>query len=111
MPDPACAKQREAHRVATVVVIQLLGGFRVAVGARVVGEADWRLLKARALVKLIALAPRQRLSREQAMDALWPDAEADAAQRNFSYALHIARRALDHDANGPRKPNRRDCHG
>ena len=73
----------------------LLGGFRVRLGARAVPDDDWRLLKARALVKLLALAPRHRLPREQLMDTLWPEAEATAARRNFNYALHVARHALD----------------
>jgi DNA-binding SARP family transcriptional activator len=89
-----------ARTGAASLQIQLLGGFRVAVGARVVADDDWRLLKARALVKLLALDPRHRLTREQVLDALWPDADPDAARRSFNYALHVARRALDRDEHG-----------
>ena len=78
----------------------LLGGFRVLVGTRTVADDDWRLLKARALVKLLALAPRHRLPREQAMDTLWPEADPAAARRNFNYALHVARHALNRAAGG-----------
>jgi DNA-binding SARP family transcriptional activator len=31
----------------------------------------WRLRRARTLVKLLTLAPRHRLHREQVVDALW----------------------------------------
>jgi DNA-binding SARP family transcriptional activator len=55
------------------VRIQLLGGFRVSVGFRTVGEDGWRLKKAKSLLKLLALAPGHRMHREQAMDLLWPD--------------------------------------
>ena len=82
------------------VRIDLLGTFRVRIGAREVADDEWRLLKARALVKLLALAPGQRLPCEQVEDALWPDADADAARRNLAYALHVARRALDNDDTG-----------
>ena len=75
--------------------IWLLGGFRVEVGARVIADSDWRLQKARGLVKLLALAPHHRLGREAVMERLWPEAEPEAALNNFYYALHVARRALD----------------
>ncbi len=80
----------------------LLGGFRVRVGPRAVADEDWRLLKARTLVKLLALAPGHRLPREQLMDTLWPEADGDAARRSFNYALHIARHALDRAASPAR---------
>src|SRR5215217_1399400 len=37
--------------------IWLLGGFWVSVGSRIIGEGAWRLKKAAALVKLLALSP------------------------------------------------------
>jgi hypothetical protein len=39
------------------VRVWMLGGFRVAVGSRTIEGNEWRLRKAAALVKLIALAP------------------------------------------------------
>ncbi|MGH2370481.1 MAG: AfsR/SARP family transcriptional regulator, partial [Chloroflexota bacterium] len=77
-----------------VLRIQLLGGFRVWTGARPVDEASWRLHKARALVKLLALAPDHRLHRERLLDLLWPDLDPEAAANNLRYALHVARRSL-----------------
>src|SRR5437763_17173917 len=82
-------------RTRAEVRIELLGGFRVAVGANVVDESAWRLRKARALVKLLALVPEHSMHREQAIDALWPTLEAGAASNNLRQALFIARRALD----------------
>ena len=75
--------------------IDLLGGFRVAAGETTVGEAAWRLRKARGLVKLLALTPEHSLHREQAIEALWPDLEPAAASNNLRQALFVARRALD----------------
>ena len=77
--------------------VRLLGGFRVSVGARDVGEADWRLRKAAALVKLLALAPDHALHREQAAEALWPGAGRKAASDNLRQALRAARGALHSD--------------
>jgi predicted ATPase/DNA-binding SARP family transcriptional activator len=74
--------------------IRLLGGFQVAVGPRKVGEAEWKLRKAKSLVKLLALAPGHRLHREQVMDIVWPDLDPQAASNNLRKALHVVRRAL-----------------
>ena len=97
-PQRAAAEQRdprpgEANRGA--VRIWLLGGFRVSVGSRTIGDDEWRLKKAGSLVKLLALAPHHRLHREQVMDLLWPDLEADAATNNLHRTLHFARRTLE----------------
>ena len=75
--------------------IELLGGFRVSVGTRLVPETAWRRRKPAALLKLLALAPGHRLQREQAMELLWPELEPPAAAANLRKALHHARRALD----------------
>src|SRR5687768_4596006 len=80
--------------------IWLLGDFRVWVGGRAVGEAGWRLRKARSVVKLLALAPGQRLHREQLVEALWPDLDPEPALNNLKIALHVARYALEPPA-GP----------
>src|SRR5215211_5332311 len=77
------------------VRVWLLGGFRVAVGSRIIEESQWRLRKVAALVKLLALAPRHHLHREQVMDLLWPDSGRRAASNNLRQALHVARIALD----------------
>ena len=82
------------------VRVWLLGGFRVSVGTRTVEEGAWRLRKASALVKLLALAPGHHLHRERAMDLLWPSLGRKAAANNLSQALHAARHALGPDAAG-----------
>src|SRR5918993_1212910 len=78
--------------------IWLLGGFRVSVGSRSIGEQEWHLRKARSLLKVLALAKGHRLHREQAMEMLWPDLHPEAALNNLHYALHVARRTLDPSA-------------
>src|SRR5688572_25004949 len=77
------------------VRIRLLDGFVVSIGSRTIEEDRWRLKKAAALVKLLALAPRHRLHREQAMDLLWPDSGRRAASNNLRKILHAARKVLD----------------
>src|ERR671930_2059658 len=74
--------------------LQLLGGFRVWVGSQEIPAAAWRLRKAASLLKLLALAPGQRLHREQVLDLLWPDLPPAAAANNLHSTLYVARRAL-----------------
>ncbi|HEX5165571.1 MAG TPA: BTAD domain-containing putative transcriptional regulator, partial [Thermomicrobiales bacterium] len=83
-----------------IVRVQLLGGFRLEVGSHSVDEFNWRLRKARSLVKLLALAPRHRMHREQVLDLLWPDHDPEAAGNNLRSTLHVARRMLEQHA-GP----------
>lgn len=79
------------------VRIQLLGQFRVSIGSRTIEDADWYLRKAKALVKLLVLAPSHRLHRGELMDILWPDLDIDAATNNLHKALYISRRVLEPD--------------
>jgi DNA-binding SARP family transcriptional activator len=74
--------------------IQLLGGFRLTCDGQAPPDSAWRLRKAKALVKLLALAPGRQLHREQIMDALWPDMAPRESANNFHQALHSARQAL-----------------
>jgi predicted ATPase/DNA-binding SARP family transcriptional activator len=83
----------------TTLRIRLLGGFSVEVDGALVDERAWRLRKARALVKVAALAPGRRVHRDVVAELLWPDRDAAAAANNLHQALHAARRALaDHGA-------------
>jgi DNA-binding SARP family transcriptional activator/tetratricopeptide (TPR) repeat protein len=76
------------------VEIDLLGGFAVRVDGRIIPAANWRRRQAAALVKLLALAPRRTLHREQVIDAMWPDIGLDDAAPRLHKAAHYARRAL-----------------
>lgn len=76
------------------VEIRLLGTFEVSVGERLIADGAWRLHKAAALVKLLALTPGHRLQRDQVLDLLWPDFDPQAAANNLHYVLYVARRLL-----------------
>ena len=75
--------------------VWLLDGIRDSVRSRTIDDGAWRLRKAAALVKLLALAPNHRLHREQVMDLLWPDSARRAASNNLRKVLHATRRVLD----------------
>jgi DNA-binding SARP family transcriptional activator/pimeloyl-ACP methyl ester carboxylesterase len=74
--------------------VRLLGAFEVRVDGRTVPAEVWRHRRAAELVKLLALAPRHRLHREQVIDTLWPELSPDAGAANLRKAAHHARRAL-----------------
>jgi DNA-binding SARP family transcriptional activator len=76
------------------VEIYLLGGFRVVVDGVDVRPDRWLQRRARDLVKLLALAPRRRMHREQVIEALWPERGYAAGGTNLRKAVHFARRAL-----------------
>ena len=53
--------------------IRLLGGFAVEIDGRDVAARPWRLRKSRTLIKVLALAPEQRMHRDRLLHLLWPD--------------------------------------
>jgi predicted ATPase/DNA-binding SARP family transcriptional activator len=71
-----------------------MGGFSVSVGDGAVADRAWRLRKAKALVKILALAPDRRVHRERLAELLWPERNAGAAANNLNQALFSARRAF-----------------
>jgi predicted ATPase/DNA-binding SARP family transcriptional activator len=79
------------------VQIRLLGGFTVVRDGPPVQAREWRLRKARTLVKLLALTPEQRLHRDVLLDVLWPGREPSSAVNNLHQVLHVARRVLAGD--------------
>ena len=79
--------------------VDLLGGFVVRIdGVELVPDC-WPSLRAAHLVQLLSLQPRRRLSRDQVVDALWPQLDPDPGSANLRKAAHHARQALGrHDA-------------
>jgi len=76
------------------VQVTLLGGFVVTVGGVPIADASWKRRHAAAVVKVLALAPGQRLHREQVMDLLWPQDTIAEAVPKLHKAAHFARRAI-----------------
>ena len=73
--------------------MRLLGGFEVDVDGVGVPAEAWTFRRSRQLVALLALAAGHRLTPEQAMDALWPELDPQAARANLHKAASLARRA------------------
>jgi predicted ATPase/DNA-binding SARP family transcriptional activator len=78
-----------------VLCISLLGAFSVTLSGDAVPDDAWRLRKAKTLIKLLALAPEQRLHADQAAELLWAGRDPASARNNLHQAIFAARRALD----------------
>ena len=77
----------------------LLGRFSVAIDGVELAAERWPSLRATQLVQLLCLQPRQRLTRDEVIDALWPQLEPEAGAANLRKAAHHARQALGrHDS-------------
>lgn len=87
------ARARETRRMERIDV-RLLGGFSVAVDGTPVPDDAWPQRRAQDLVKLLALAPGHRRTRDEVLDALWPHLEPEAAAANLHKAASYARRVL-----------------
>lgn len=79
---------------ATRLDVHLLGRFAVFVDHTEIPAQRWPSLRATQLVQLLSLAPRHRLTREQAVDTLWPELAPEAGAANLRKAVHHARQAL-----------------
>ncbi|GLW52084.1 ATP-binding protein [Kitasatospora phosalacinea] len=75
--------------------LYLFEGFRAERDSGPPLAERWPRPGARALVKVLAVAPGHRLHREEVMDLCWPDADPAAAAGSLRVALHAARHALE----------------
>jgi predicted ATPase/DNA-binding SARP family transcriptional activator len=75
--------------------VQTLGGFAVWRGAQQVPAEAWSGRHAVALFQCLLSTPGHRLAREQAIEALWPEADPEAGAHRLRTTIHRLRRALD----------------
>ena len=91
MPNPQTIDEFEP---VSRLEVRLLGGFSVSIDGADLAAERWPSLRAAQLVQLLSLAPRQRLTRDRVIDALWPQLGPDAGAANLRKAAHHARQAL-----------------
>ena len=96
-PSPASIAARNAATlpqagVDSGMVVQMLDGFQVWVGARAVPELPRG--KTRSLLKFLLLHRRRPVSRHQLLSLFWPEADARTARNNLNVALHRLRKGL-----------------
>lgn len=83
-----------AHAGTATLAVRLLGGFAASAAGEAIPDERWPSLRSRHLVQLLALADRRRLARDQVIELLWPQLDAEAGAANLRKAAHHARQAL-----------------
>lgn len=84
--------------------VQTLGRFRAWRGEEEIELTEWRRESARCLFLLLLTKRRLFLHKEEIMDCLWPEANPDAAVRDFKVALNTLLNVLEPDRQ-PRSPS------
>lgn len=80
--------------VSQVAVVHDLGPLSIEVAGRTIEGTSIRP-RSVALLHYLATRPRHAATRDEAIDALWPDAEAQAGLNSLNQAIYHLRRALD----------------
>jgi DNA-binding SARP family transcriptional activator len=73
----------------------LLGQFRVIRGQEAISSQFWRNRKASSLLKILLARHNFQISRQEAVDLLWPELELDRSANNLNQALYNLRRILE----------------
>lgn len=73
------------------VRLEVLGGFSLRVDDRVLIDEAWPRARAKAVLKLLAIAPGHRLHREQVIDLVWPDLPPEGASDQLYKTVHFIR--------------------
>lgn len=76
--------------------VRLLGAFELRVDGALMPESAWAHARAKDLVKLLAISPGHRLSRDRVVDELWPRLGRDAGLANLHKAAHHGRWTIGH---------------
>ena len=95
-PEVATMHPITARVISPVAVVHDLGPLSIEVAGRTIEGAAIRP-RSVALLHYLATRPRHAATRDEAIDALWPEAEAQAGLNSLNQAIYHLRRALDPD--------------
>ncbi len=73
------------------IVTTLLGDFTVSVNGVPIDAARWKFKHPRLLWQMLCLAPGHCVSRDEAAEALWPQATVQASSNRLYHTLHTLR--------------------
>ncbi|MBX6353933.1 MAG: hypothetical protein IRZ10_11455 [Thermoflavifilum sp.] len=88
------------HHPGYTLRVQTLGGFSVWRGFSEISHKEWQRDKARKLFQLLLTHRGTFLHREEICERLWPDADAETAERDFKVALHTLTNVLEPGRSG-----------
>ena len=81
----------------TGLKINLFGEFLVRRGGELIEPKEWGRQKTRSLLKLLLTRPGRVFSRDEILEALWPGAPPEAAERSLRVTVSLLRKALEPD--------------
>ena len=93
--------ERHDTTTRTALVVTTLGSFSVAVRGETIPIRQWQSKKARDLFKMLVSLRGRPLTRDQAIDRLWPDDDPAKTSSKLSVALATMRSVLDPDKEFP----------
>jgi predicted ATPase/DNA-binding SARP family transcriptional activator len=73
------------------IAVTLLGQFSVCVDGAAMDDAHWKFKHPRLLWQMLCLATGHCVSRDEAAEALWPQAGVQASSNRLYHALHMLR--------------------
>ncbi len=76
-------------------MIKCLGGFRAMRGKVPVRDSEWKSKRAKTIVKLLVAQDGHTVSRDRAMEMLWPDKDPDTLRQTFNSMFHRVRKVLE----------------
>jgi DNA-binding SARP family transcriptional activator len=83
-----------ARRLAPRILVEDLGRIRIRVGTTTVDSQDIRR-KVLALLTFLVTRPRFAATREEVMEAMWPDIDPSAAQNSLNQTVYFLRRVFE----------------
>ncbi len=92
---PSVARAAPEVSLPPRVAVTLLGHFSVSVNGAAIDARRWKLKHPRLLWQMLCLAPAHRIARDEAADALWPQAGVQASQNRLYHTLHALRGLFD----------------
>jgi len=95
-PDIASTTPAAPRLLSPMAVVHDLGPLSIEVAGRLIQGTTIRP-RSVALLHYLATRPRHAATRDEAIDALWPEAEAQAGLNSLNQAIYHLRRALDPD--------------
>ena len=77
--------------------IHLFGEFQVRRGEELIERREWGGQKTRSLLKLLLTRPGHTFSRDEIVEALWPDTSPQTAEGSLRVTVSLLRKALEPD--------------
>ncbi|NWJ45550.1 MAG: AAA family ATPase [Chloroflexi bacterium] len=90
----------EQTAVAPLLRVYFFGRFEVQQDERIIESHQWRNGKARSLFKIILSRRGYQISRQEAIELLWPELDQDRASNNLNQAVYSLRRTLEPELKG-----------